>query len=319
VNRLKKLLTIVVGFAMTSCELMVEIDVPSGPAQLVVNSFLYPDSSWQISVSSTSPILSSLPVFPRNVLAVLKDVQGRKIDLVQVSGNPNQPNIAAVFFKSTSRPQPGMTYRLEASADGYANASATCMVPTMIEIVNARIDSAHLSRRSPGGVGSNYYEVILPVEVTFQDPPGEKDFYTPQLIVTRKYSGVDPRTGEPVEGTYDMSVPLQRQLPKYEFSFESENNDIEDLGFDGELHTMALVAAVFVVNDPSQGIAQEIVKLSLSFSHSGEELHRYSRSIRLQRNTSGNPFAQPVQVYSNVEGGQGIFAGYSSSTWEFLK
>jgi hypothetical protein len=316
---LKKLLTIVIAFAMTSCELMVEIDVPSGPAQLVVNSFLYPDSSWQISISSTSPILSSLPVFPRNPLAVLKDEQGGQIDLVQVQGNPNLPNIGAIFFKSTSRPQPGMTYRVEASADGYENASATSTVPTMIEIVNARIDSAHLSRRSPGGVGSNYYEVILPVEVTFQDPPGEKDYYTPELIVTRKYSGVDPRTGEPVEGTFDMNVPLQRQLPNYEFSFESENNDIEDLGFDGELHTMALVAAVFVLDDASQQIAHEIVKLRLSFTHSGEELHRYSRSIRLQRNTSGNPFAQPVQVYSNVEGGQGIFAGYSSSTWEFLK
>ena len=35
----------------------------------------------------------------------------------------------------------------------------------------------------------------------------------------------------------------------------------------------------------------------------------YRTSLELYQNTSGNPFAQPVQVYSNIENGFGIFAG----------
>lgn len=43
--------------------------------------------------------------------------------------------------------------------------------------------------------------------------------------------------------------------------------------------------------------------------------YNYLKSRRLQDDTSGDPFAQPVNVYNNVQHGFGIFAGYSASVY----
>ena len=40
-----------------------------------------------------------------------------------------------------------------------------------------------------------------------------------------------------------------------------------------------------------------------------QDYYYYRRSLELYNQSSDNPFAQPVQVYSNIENGFGIFAG----------
>ncbi len=42
-----------------------------------------------------------------------------------------------------------------------------------------------------------------------------------------------------------------------------------------------------------------------------EEYYQYNVTQDLQASVESNPFAQPVQVFNNIEGGLGIFAGYS--------
>jgi hypothetical protein len=46
--------------------------------------------------------------------------------------------------------------------------------------------------------------------------------------------------------------------------------------------------------------------------HVSSDYFNYQKSIRLAADASGNPFSQPVQIYSNIEGGLGIFAGYAA-------
>ena len=42
----------------------------------------------------------------------------------------------------------------------------------------------------------------------------------------------------------------------------------------------------------------------------------YRTSLELYQSASGNPFAQPVQVYSNIESGFGVFAGSQISYFD---
>ena len=46
--------------------------------------------------------------------------------------------------------------------------------------------------------------------------------------------------------------------------------------------------------------------------------YEYLKTARLHDYTRENPFAEPLSVYSNVENGYGIFAGYSSQTFELV-
>ena len=62
----------------------------------------------------------------------------------------------------------------------------------------------------------------------------------------------------------------------------------------------------------SIGIKYAIVERSiLKLNYSKEDYFKYKLSLEKYQETAGDPFAQPVQVYSNVENGFGIFGGYS--------
>ena len=44
-----------------------------------------------------------------------------------------------------------------------------------------------------------------------------------------------------------------------------------------------------------------------------EEYYNYNFTRDLQASVESNPFAQPVQVFDNIGGGLGVFAGYSQT------
>jgi hypothetical protein len=50
--------------------------------------------------------------------------------------------------------------------------------------------------------------------------------------------------------------------------------------------------------------------------NTSEAYFNYLKSFNMYQRASGNPFATPVQVYSNVENGMGIFAGGTLTYWD---
>lgn len=56
--------------------------------------------------------------------------------------------------------------------------------------------------------------------------------------------------------------------------------------------------------------------LTVTLRTLSEDGYNYLRTAHLQNTTSGDPFAQPVNVYNNIENGFGIFAGYSASIYK---
>lgn len=54
-------------------------------------------------------------------------------------------------------------------------------------------------------------------------------------------------------------------------------------------------------NDPD-------LEFTLSVSNISESFYRYMRSVENGEGESGNPFAEPTSMYTNIEGGYGVFA-----------
>ncbi|MFM1932574.1 MAG: hypothetical protein RL226_1877 [Bacteroidota bacterium] len=61
-----------------------------------------------------------------------------------------------------------------------------------------------------------------------------------------------------------------------------------------------------LVTGPGMEIRAQLV-------HVSEDYFNFVKSLKLYNEASGNPFSQPVQIYSNIEGGLGIFAGYATA------
>lgn len=78
-----------------------------------------------------------------------------------------------------------------------------------------------------------------------------------------------------------------------------------DLLFDGQTKTVDIPVSNWFYE--FQDIRIEFV--DVYFSNVSESSHYYNRSFQLYQETQGNPFAQPVQVFSNITNGFGIFGG----------
>ncbi|MDV7393939.1 DUF4249 family protein, partial [Arthrospira platensis SPKY1] len=62
-------------------------------------------------------------------------------------------------------------------------------------------------------------------------------------------------------------------------------------------------------------IDQLLGDLEIELRSVSPEYFNYHRSLARQYQASPDPFSEPVILYSNIEGGQGIFAGFVPRTY----
>jgi hypothetical protein len=65
-----------------------------------------------------------------------------------------------------------------------------------------------------------------------------------------------------------------------------------------------------------EGIFFDDPKYIINLRHVSEEYYKYYSSVNLQLITQGDPFAQPTVIFSNIDGGFGIFAAFNESIAE---
>ena len=297
---------------LASCELVTQIDIPEEPRKAVINSVMTPDSTWWIAISTSIPMKTNINLRIQNPLVTLTDGNGQLIPLtMDDSGfDPHMQGLSrAIIYTSTSRPAVGMTYHILVKGTNVLSATATAQTPTRVELLNARLDSANMI------TGNNDFTswVAMPIEFTFDDPAGQGDFYYPTLTAYYSYLP-DPVTGDITSSAPQRNFQLLESPPtRAVFGSGREIGALSDKDFDGERHTVNAYAMMW-----NLGRANERVdSVHLYLSHVGEEYHRYFQTTDLYIRTRSNPFAEPVQIYTNVEGGLGIFAGVTPSYWDF--
>jgi hypothetical protein len=52
------------------------------------------------------------------------------------------------------------------------------------------------------------------------------------------------------------------------------------------------------------------IKLTYRFQNLTEEKYLFQKTAAIQRSIEGDPFAEPMPVFNNIQAGLGIFAGY---------
>lgn len=176
----------------------------------------------------------------------------------------------------------GATYRLEVVADGFEKAIGTATVPNDIPLLRQKFEEDGASL-DPGDSNSE-------VEIEFQDPPNQENFY--EVNVSRiNTNGSNTFYEEEFTETYD---PSGQQGLAY------SNLIINDLSFDGELKKFPLVIRKFNT--------QAVDDMYVLWRVTSEAHYLFNKTSREQVNQDDNPFASPVQIFSNIENGIGIFS-----------
>ncbi len=166
---------------------------------------------------------------------------------------------------------PGESYELIAEAPGFPIVTAVQTFPVTVPVMSATVNGEMLT-------------------LGFHDPPGTEDYYGVSVFLKYgegEWSRVWVSSFESIKpGTYYYDGLL-----------------FSDQTFDGEYHEFDLKMEYYDENEEGQEVQYKFV-----LSHTNGEMIRYYQTLESNEMAQSNPFAQPVIVYSNIEGGYGIFS-----------
>lgn len=271
--------------ALFSCEKTEKLeDFPLYPPKLVLNSYLNSDSIISIHLSKSLSVLDN---------AELKNIDNANILLFEDGNQIATLNTSDGFgnYSMNYKPKEGSNYKVEASAPSLDNINATTMIPKAVSITN--IEAKELN----SGDWENSYKF----SITFSDPPGEKNYY---MFHAESYAIKIFVVGNDTTFYEDYNSSLW---------FSSSNNPavndvlygnvfFKDDIFDGKTYTMDANIDYLYLYAYKVKIVFQLYSLS-------EADYMYRLSLNKYKDSNGNPFAEPVQVFNNIEGGYGVFGG----------
>lgn len=300
-------LLVVLTFIFTiSCETTERIDdFPLRPSKLVVNCYFAPDSAWEFQVSKSLSVLDN---------AELKLVDDASIVLYRDSAvidSVKAPDTDGLYRSGESLPQPGERYRIEVLSPDFKNALyAEGTVPSPVPVTGANViitDSAFFyTRQYEWGAMPPRGNVQGTLELTFSDPPGTDNYYQVSLYsFVKDYDYNDSTIFWIYKRDINFTVddPVVQKTEAYygaaRFSDELIDGQTYKLKLDFEDWEASLDQVYFI----------DLVSLN-------RDSYLYRSSVQEYYESSGDPFSEPVLIYSNIENGFGIFAGYSTFTYQ---
>jgi hypothetical protein len=317
-KRIHALLFVIVAFAFSACEMVVDVDVPNQPPRLVANAFLQADSIVVVELTQSQSILTNTE---------LKSVSGAVVTLLeetQLVATLEESEDSGIYF-STFTPSVGKTYTLRVSKDGFEPVEASTFIAPPVAIRSVALDTTVFVSTDLNFEDSLVTErrvIIEEARLTLDDPGGERNYY--EVSVYRNELQLQPRFDD--QGNYlgDDTVRYLRQ--QYldsedpvvastasdpllgESGFYGTTLSFNDDLFNGKSYTLRFTPEFFGFS-----FTDNEERLYVILSTVSEAQYRYTRSVDLQYENEGNPFAEPVQVYTNVQNGFGIVAGSSAS------
>lgn len=203
-----------------------------------------------------------------------------------------------------SVPSEETTYTLRVSAPGYKDVIAQDVVPRSVAIRD--IESIPLGF-SPG---ANADEIVYhySIRITFDDPAAFHNYY--HLRFHQEILRV-------LISEAGDTITIGKRRDQIGFGSAINNNTItaylddgvlfEDNTFNGRRVTFSFPFETNVLID------RELPgHLFVELRAASEAYYRFYSTVGRQQNSPGAPYSEPVIVFSNVEGGKGIFAGFNA-------
>ncbi|MBK5277947.1 MAG: DUF4249 domain-containing protein [Bacteroidia bacterium] len=277
----------------TACTTIVDFDIPLDKPWVVVNSLFSPDSVWQVHVSYSRNILDSRfgsfdPV--RDAEVNILDQNDHVIETL--SGSPDR--FFQYTYKGKTKPTSGEFYSVQVKVKDKLLKAAS-LSPIAVPITSLDVDSSAFKSQGEA----------VEMSITFKDPGETKNFYEVKVL----------RDGFYVYNQDTIRYVENLFVEPVDPAMNNDNSNgasklLKDNLFNGKNYVFRIKLRSYRIY-PENPPRVRVVLQSVT-----EEYFRYFVAQSLQNNTSGDPFAQPVQIFTNIENGLGIFAGYSSSVVE---
>lgn len=202
----------------------------------------------------------------------------------------------------------GKTYKLEVTHPDFGTATASQVMPNAVPLTNVEYRQLEGSGTFEGGNGE--------FKLTFDDPINEENYYELAAFQTIVYSYEDFE-GNIIEEEYEQEVYLGTDGPPDPNVTQGYNYSamlLSDKNFNGQ--TFTLSAEFYEYVDFGGGGEVDPPTYTLFWRTVTKDYFNYSKSLLDNDLAQENPFAEPVSLYTNVEGGVGAFCLRSELVYE---
>ena len=299
---MKKLFYIIFILSIISCEKVIPFDENQTTPKMVVNGIFQSDTTWRIHVSSSKSVIDSASF--NNVVnasVFIEDDNGNIIDVLAHDTNG--------FYIGNTTPQANFNYNLSIIHPTLDDITSRNEVPSIINLIG--IDTA--TSYSNG-------EKYLDLTVNFEDPGSASNYYLVETYVIGL--GLEIENGDTLESEIDTSrafMLLNDEVFQDGGSPWKDQGLFNDLLFNGQTKSLEISIPNNEWNWGEAGFVYSYRYIGLRFYlyNISQDYYYYRRSLELYNQTNGNPFAQPVQVFSNIQNGFGIFAGAQVNYFDY--
>lgn len=272
----------------------------------VVNSFFSEDTPFIIQTTKT------VSVFDTATYNSVRDMEGKLFEDGELVGDlvfqdtheqirPDLPGeLPEGYTIDGFSPKPGKEYSFELRKGDFV-ITGKDKAPHKINFTITDTSSV------PDEYDLNY--IGLECDITFEDPVNEENYY----IIA--YNVTDFQSEEDNVGWTQAGGWMRSDDPAIEYDYYHQGLlyigyrfVFSDKYFNGKEYTMPV--SFFVGHRSGQRKNLNIYMLSIS-----EQYYKYVTSAIKQQENNDDYYAEPTQVYNNIENGFGIFAGCSTSKY----
>jgi hypothetical protein len=326
----------VTSFLLISCEENLNLMLSTHDQMITVNCILNAGDTVKMEVNSSQaypPMIDSSLTIKDATVKLFEDHIYIE-DLVYKEVVNKEPLRLSYqkrfcFYQSPTGfvPKAGHTYSVSISAPGFTDVYAETVIPQPVQIISVDTNSVFTKY-------DNSVVRALECIIKFKDPTLSGDSYN--LIINRagrykacSYGGY-PCTTFTIPYIvpffcYDPNAVYFRLSPGSPGSIplEKEDNDhllsnvyMTDDTFNNETYSLRVLITrmgLFDYADPPAGEKFTFRKLNFSLYSVNKEYYKYASSYFTQIYKKNDMFSEPVQVYSNIVNGTGIFSSSSVS------
>ncbi len=302
---------------LSACETPIDITIPGGYTPiLVVDGDFNPDSIWSVEISKSLPIGSSVTpseLFIQDATVTIQGEAGQRETLVHTGNGVFRSRLG-------TRPEVGEMYRLDVALSGFESVYATSRAPRLksvfldIQAVNTESLDKPLYRLRFSVTdlpGKSYYQVGIDqvVPSCLSEGGYTRPYDEPGAVPD--YQGLRFESPEP-SFYHDASTLDEPPNALNDWSGSFRTPYFSDRLFEDDVREFE----IFI--QPRIFEIEQVLRFRLVVSALSEELVLHDRTFILHDEYlfgSDPIFGNPINIYSNIEGGLGIFSGYTNNTY----
>ncbi len=277
---MKKILCLLVIPLLLACEKTIKYEIPLEPSKFSIDARIMTGDRLQVFVAATEYSLSASD--PKVVPDAQVLLFENDVELTQLQWISNAPESG--YYQTALRPSEGNSYRIEVFKEKYGLATGEALSLSPTDITSWIIDTINQE-----------------ITISFSDDGSTRDFYSIRVYVRQAGS--------------DFPLYLGTTDPSVDFFFDYGDGlfgdnlrsgyagFLTDETFNGKIKTVRFEELFY--QNFGTGLPDEIL---LEVTKVSEDLYLHEKSKGAQYTGADNPFAEPVQIYSNIDNGYGIVA-----------